>query len=99
GVRTTVSEVFDPRTDTHARLAARRAFPLYPRLHLAADGTLFFAGGNGVSPGFWSPFAGNAYRTVPGLRDAGQRNGATSCFFGDVRNQNLLMLGGGWPAT
>jgi hypothetical protein len=104
GAVTDVHEVFDYRTGTHSRIPGTRRFPTYPRIHLTANGRYFYAGAASGdarrhAPGFWKPFAGNAFTAVPGLSLPGQRNGAATCFVGDVRQQNLMVLGGGWPGT
>jgi hypothetical protein len=103
GITTDVIEEFDYRSNTHSRLPVARKFPLYPHLLLAGSGRWFFAGpgssnAGSVRPGLWNP-ATNQYRIVSGLPVARQRNGAATCFVGDVRNQNVIVLGGGWPAT
>jgi hypothetical protein len=41
----------------------------------------------------------NTYQPVTGLRRPTQRTSAASCFVGDLRNQDFLILGGGAPAT
>jgi hypothetical protein len=99
GRRTEVNEVFDPRTNTHTRLPGTRAFPIYPEMHLAATGELFYTGAafgltGQPAPGFWNPFA-NTYRPVPQIPLAGHRQSAASCFVGDVRDQVLMVMGGG----
>jgi len=36
---------------------------------------------------------------VAGLTKPSQRGSGASCFVGDVRNQSMMIMGGGWPAT
>ena len=96
GKTTNVVEVFDPRTNTTTRLATPRLLPLYPRTYQTSrPGEIFHAGP--AAPGFWNPVTG-AFKPV--AKGAGSKGvGYGSCFFGDVRDQNLMVLGGGWPAT
>jgi hypothetical protein len=94
GVTTDVNEVFHYPTDTHTTLPGHRAFALYPQLHPAMNGQLFYAYND---PGFWAPYT-NKFTPVPGLKSLA-RTGSSSCFVGDVRDQNLILMGGGWPAN
>jgi hypothetical protein len=96
GAVTDVVEVFDPKTNTISRLTPTRRLPLYPRtFQTSRPGEIFHAGP--VGAGFWNPATG-AFRAV--ARPAGSRVDAFgSCFFGDVRDQKLMIMGGGWPAT
>lgn len=97
GIKTNVTEVFDYRTDTHSRVPSLQNLPNYAHLHLAADGRFFQSGS--ARPGFWDPFA-NTYARVNGVMGPNLSPATTaSCFVGDVRDQNLMTLGGGWPAT
>lgn len=98
GMNTPVHEIFDYRTNSHTKLTMQRRFPLYPRLHLAANGKLFMAG-PGSATGFWDPVGGTPFQPVAPPSNPDQRKGMASCFFGDVRNQNLMAIGGGWPGT
>jgi hypothetical protein len=96
GAITSVVEVFDPKTNTTTRLTPTRKLPLYPRtFQTSTPGQIFYAGPTG--PGFWNPFTGafKAVANAPGVKGTG----FGSCFFGDVRDQNLMVMGGGWPAT
>jgi hypothetical protein len=96
GVRTSVVEVFDPKTNVTTRLSPSRSLPLYPRTFQTSKlGEIFYAGP--VGPGFWNPVTG-AVKSVPNAVGT-KTNAFGSCFVGDVRNQNLMVLGGGWPAT
>ena len=96
GAVTDLVEVFDPRTNTTTRLAPTRRFPLYPRTYqTSTPGRIFHAGPRGA--GFWHPFTG-AFSSVATPTTA--RGGSYgSCFVGDVRRQELMIMGGGWPAT
>lgn len=95
GKKTNIAEIYDPVADTTTTLPARRTFPNYPRIHLAANGKYFQA--TTATPGFWDPFA-STYQKVGG-GTAAAPNAMASCFVGDVRDQNLMVMGGGWPAT
>jgi hypothetical protein len=96
GAITSVVEVFDPKTNVTTRLTPTRKFPLYPRtFQTSVPGEIFYAGPTG--PGFWNPATG-AFRAV-GNAVGNKGTGFGSCFFGDVRDQNLMVMGGGWPAT
>jgi hypothetical protein len=96
GANTNVVEVFDPKTNLTTRLTPTRALPLYPRtFQTSKPGEIFHAGP--AAPGFWNPLTG-AFKAV--AKPAGAKpNAYGSCFFGDVRDQNLMIMGGGWPAT
>lgn len=96
GYHTKVVEVFDPKTNRTTRLTPTRRFPLYPRtFQTSKPGQVFHAGPSGA--GFWNPFTG-AFKSVAKPAEA-RNTAAGSCFFGDVRDQNLMIMGGGWPAT
>lgn len=96
GAKTNLVETFDYRTNTTTKLAGTRTLPLYPHLYQTSKpNEIFHAGPNGT--GFWNPYTG-AFRAV--AKQVGTMpNGFTSCFHGDVREQNLITMGGGWPAT
>lgn len=96
GKMTTVVEVFDPKTNVTSKLAAPRSTPYYPRtFQTSKPQEIFYAGP--AKPGFWNPFTG-AFKQI--ANPVGSKGvGFGSCFFGDVRDQNLMIMGGGWPAT
>jgi hypothetical protein len=104
GAVTGTTEIFDHRTNTHRLLPGEQKFPLYPRISLTKRGDYFYSGaGFGgttgtTPPGFWDPFR-DRYTPVKGLRTPKQRSSAASCFIGDIRNQRLLVMGGGSPAV
>lgn len=104
GALTRTTELFDYRTDSHRMLADDHLFPLYPRIQLTKRLDYFFSGvGFGAqtgrsAPGFWDPVK-RTFTSVGGLRTPLQRSSAASCFVGDLRSQNLLVLGGGSPAV
>ena len=96
GAKTSVVEVFDPTTNITSRLTPTRSLPLYPRTYQTSKpGEIFHAGPGGA--GFWNPVTG-AFKGVA-KPAAAKANAYGSCFFGDVRDQNLMIMGGGWPAT
>lgn len=97
GIKTNVTESFDYRTNTHVRVPSLQNLPNYVHLHVASNSKFFV--GNSTKPGFWDPYA-NTFTQVNGFIGP-KLNPSTSasCFVGDVRDQNLMMLGGGWPAT
>jgi len=96
GKKTSVVEVFDPKTNVTSRLVATRSLPLYPRTYQSSvDNQIFYAGPAGA--GLWNPFT-NTFKNVAKPVGA-MPNAYGSCFFGDVRDQNLMIMGGGWPAT
>lgn len=97
------TETYNASTRDVARIPGTQVLPLYPHVFLASNNKLFYNGGstgNGSihSPGFWTPST-NAFTNVAGLRLPKQRAASASCFIGDVRSQNLMLMGGGWPAT
>jgi hypothetical protein len=96
GKTTSIVEVFDPTTNITTKLTPTRLLPLYPRTYQTSKpGEIFHAGP--ATPGFWNPVTG-AFKAV--AKGAGTKGtGYGSCFFGDVRDQNLMVMGGGWPAT
>jgi len=96
GKKTNVVEVFDPKTNVATTLTPTRTFPLYPRtFQTSTPGQIFYAGPTGA--GFWNPVTGG-FRSVNNAT-GNKPTGFGSCFFGDVRDQNLIVMGGGWPAT
>jgi Domain of unknown function (DUF1929) len=103
GILASINEIFDYRTNTVTRLPGTRQFSLYPHIHLSSRGSLFFSGASysGAGrhpPGFWQP-SSNGFSSVSGLSLASDRNSAASCFVRDVRDQNLMVMGGGFPTT
>jgi hypothetical protein len=93
---TDVVEVFDPTTNVTSTLTPTRTMPLYPRtFQTSRPGEIFQA--DPATPGFWNPVTGAFTPVAAGAGSKGIAYG--SCFFGDVRDQNLMVMGGGWPAT
>ena len=104
GVISGSTEIFDHRTDTHQKLSGTRKFPMYSRIVATKRGDYFFSGSaygadtGSVPPGFWNPNT-NTYQPVAGLRTPRQRSSSASCFAGDLRDQRILVMGGGSPAV
>jgi hypothetical protein len=94
GLPTKTNEIYNPKTNTMTALPGQRQFPLYPRMHLAANGRIFNAV---VNQGFWDPLT-NAFQSIGGVAST-RNNSVATCFIGDVRDQNLIAMGGGWPGT
>ena len=107
GKNSGTSELFDPTSNTISKVAANQKFALYPEIYTTSDNRYFNTGAAGSgrpsnsvkTPGFWDPFKGNIYTPVPGMTEFSQRRYGTSCRIGDVRNQDIIVMGGGWPAT
>ena len=108
GANSGTTEVYSPTHQTSHKLAGTRSFPLYPHLFLTAKGQYFYTGAGWANKtsdtviheaGFWNPANGNTFRPITGLTNASQRGSGASCFVGDVRQQTMMVMGGGWPAT
>lgn len=108
GMNSSTSELYSPTEQSHVMVAGSQSFPLYPHIFLTADRRYFYTGEGWANastdtvihqPGFWTPFGGNGFTPVSGLTNASQRGSGASCFVGDVRDQNMMIMGGGWPAT
>ncbi|HYP45201.1 MAG TPA: galactose oxidase-like domain-containing protein [Propionibacteriaceae bacterium] len=108
GMNSGTTEVYSPTRQSHHKLSGTRRFPLYPHLFLTAKGRYFYTGEGWANevrdtvihqPGIWDPMNGNGFTPIPGLTNADQRGSGASCFVGDVRQQNMMVMGGGWPAT
>jgi len=74
-------------------------WPLYPSLHLLADGRLFYSGVNtfgtvGSAPGIWN-LATNTLAGVPGLTDVERRDQGMSVLLPPAQNQQVMVMGGG----
>lgn len=75
-------------------------WPLYPSLHLLADGRLFFSGVTtfnpiNSSPGIWN-LSTNSMTGVPGLSDAGRRDQGMSVLLPPAQSQKVMVFGGGF---
>lgn len=97
-------EMYDPGTGTWAATAPV-ALPLYPGLHLLADGRIAYSGthyGNsGVAPMMLDPTSGAQVRVgdPSGVMDLAHRNSAMSAIVGSADNQRIWVAGGGFPAV
>jgi hypothetical protein len=97
GVKTNTTESFNYKTNTHNVVPSLKNVPLYARLHLASNGRFYVAERSGT--GFWDPYK-DLFQPVGGFLGKFVTDSTyASCFVGDVRDQNLMVLGGGWPAT
>ncbi len=103
GLRTNASQTFDAGSHTWSPNKAppsQLAFmPLYPSLHLLADGRLFYSGVNvfgagSATPGIWNTDT-NAWTQVPGLTDPGLRDQGMSVLLPPAQDQKVMVLGGG----
>lgn len=99
------SESMNPKTYQTKDTKGTQAFPLYPHIYATADHRYFFTGAGYSTaskktnkPGFWDPTT-NKYVAVGGMTQPNQRGSASSCRIGDARNQDFIVMGGGWPAT
>ncbi len=76
--------------------------PNYPGLLWTAKDRVFYSGaryaGRPSTPGLYDPTTG-AVQPVPGITALDQRRAAATVWAGDVRAQQALVIGGGWPAT
>jgi Domain of unknown function (DUF1929) len=94
GVNSDLSEIWNPKTDTwRSLIGARQDIPLYPRLHVAPDGTVLLSGPdtnirrlNTTGTGSW---------TSLGKRDTINRVYGSSVLFDEGR---VLEVGGSNPA-
>jgi hypothetical protein len=103
GQRTNTSQRFAVKTNTWSASKApppQLSFmPMYPALHLLADGQLFYSGANvfgagPATPGIWNTTT-NAWKSVPGLTDAGKRDQAMSVLLPPAQDQKVMIMGGG----
>jgi FtsP/CotA-like multicopper oxidase with cupredoxin domain/sugar lactone lactonase YvrE len=81
-------------------------WPLYPHLHLLADGRVFHSGmrlgGSGVQPGFLNPATG-AHTALPGAAipasfDFGKRDQGATVLLPPAQTQRVMLMGGGDPS-
>lgn len=81
-------------------------WPLYPHLHLLADGRIFHSGmrlgGSTVQPGYLNPATG-AYTALPGSAipptfDFGNRNQGATVLLPPAQTQRVMLMGGGSPS-
>jgi hypothetical protein len=112
GTNSATSEVYTPTTGQHRSQPGNREFPLYPHIFLTANAKYFFTGEGWLRPaedaegtqdyfhpGFWEPFNGNKFTRVNDLTRPTQRGHGTACWLGSIRRQQIMVMGGGWPAT
>ena len=76
----------------------RQAWPLYPGLHLLADGRVFSSSAHTFfttpPPGIWD-LADNTMHGVPGLADLTRTDHAMSVLLPPAQDQKVMILGGG----
>jgi hypothetical protein len=76
----------------------RQSWPLYPGLHLLADGRVFFSSAHTFDdtppPGIWD-LTENTMRGVPGLAEPAQTDHAMSVLLPPAQDQKVMLLGGG----
>jgi hypothetical protein len=101
GATPTTPEMFDPRTGTWTNVATRK-LPLYPGLHLLADGRFAYTGAhfgykyNTVAPSVFDPITGrNTVVADPNaVVDIKRRNMAMSALVGSADKQLAWVAGG-----
>ncbi len=78
--------------------STKQLWPLYPGLHLMADGRVFFSGahtfGGTPSPGIWDLTA-NTFHPVGGLPDLHHTDHAMSVLLPPAQDQKVMIIGGG----
>ncbi len=78
--------------------STKQLWPLYPGLHLMADGRVFFSGahtfGGTPSPGIWNLTA-NTFHPVGGLPDLHHTDHAMSVLLPPAQDQKVMIIGGG----
>jgi hypothetical protein len=112
GTNSATSEVYTPTTRLYRSQPGNREFPLYPHIFLTSKAKYFFTGEGWLRPaedaegtqgyfhpGFWEPFNGNKFTKVNDLTRPTQRGHGTACWLGSIRQQKIMVMGGGWPAT
>ena len=98
-------QIFDPtaKSGTGAWTPQQEVatfFPMYPALHLLADGRFLYSGvttfGDGADPpGLWNSTT-NTFTPVTGLTDANRRDMGASVLLPPAQDQKVLVLGGGF---
>jgi len=103
GKHTSASQTFKSATGTWSASkeppAEMSFMPMYPALHLMADGRLFYSGsnvfGSGTArPGIWNVWT-NAWKKVPGNTDPELRDQSMSVLLPPAQDQKVMILGGG----
>jgi FtsP/CotA-like multicopper oxidase with cupredoxin domain/streptogramin lyase len=81
-------------------------WPLYPHLHLLADGRMFHSGmrlgGSGVKPGFLTPttgaFAPLPAAAIPASFNFNARDSGATVLLPPAQSQKVMVMGGGSPS-
>ncbi len=103
GLRTNASQTFNSGTHTWSASKEPPAelsfMPMYPSLHLLADGHLFYSGANvfgsgPARPGIWNVWT-NEWTKVPGITDPDRRDQAMSILLPPAQDQKVMIIGGG----
>jgi hypothetical protein len=102
GTDWTVDELPPTRDDLGG---ARQSWPLYPGLHLLADGRVFYSAshtfGTTTAPGIWDRTT-NTMHGVTGIPDLKHTDHAMSVLLPPAQDQKVMIIGGGSagsPAT
>jgi hypothetical protein len=77
---------------------ARMSWPMYPGLHLLADGRVFYSSthtfGQSMPPGIWD-LTDNTMHGVTGLSDLAHTDHAMSVLLPPAQEQRVMLIGGG----
>jgi hypothetical protein len=73
--------------------------PMYPALHLLADGRVFYSGSNvfgpgPAKPGIWNVWT-NEWSKVPGITEPDRRDQSMSVLLPPAQDQKVMIMGGG----
>lgn len=97
-------EMYDPATRAWTTIAGRD-LPLYPGLHTAADGRVFYSGAHyggtyaTSMPKLFHPITGAKVEYNGPTLDLSHRNMAMSALVGSADEQLVWVAGGGFPAV
>jgi hypothetical protein len=103
GQRTSASQTFNATTKTWSASKEPPAelsfMPMYPSLHLLADGRVFYSGSNvfgpgPAKPGIWNVWT-NEWTKVPGITEPDRRDQSMSVLLPPAQDQKVMILGGG----
>ena len=107
GRLTSTSQIFDgtswsvdqqPPVRDDLAPGARQGWPLYPGLHLLADGQVFFSAahtfGTTMPPGVWD-LTDNTMHGITGITDLAHTDHAMSVLLPPAQDQKVMIIGGG----